>query len=41
MAYANSADPDQLAPEVSRLINVYIVYHSTEYFKKQLHKNKN
>ena len=34
MAYANSADPDQ------SLIRVYIVYPSTMYFKKQLHKEQ-
>ena len=33
MAYANSVDPDQTAP--------YIVYHSTKFFKKQLHKKQN
>ena len=36
MAYANSADPDQSAPE-----GVYTVCHSTKSFKKQLHKNQN
>ena len=36
MIYANSADPDQTA-----LIRVYIVCHSTKYFKKQLHKKRN
>ena len=36
MAYANSADPDQTA-----LIEVCTVYHSTKYFKKELHKKQN
>ena len=41
MAYANSADPDQTAPERSSLIRVYTVCHSTKYFKKELHKKQN
>ena len=36
MAYANSANPDQSAPE-----GVYTVCHSTKSFNKQLHKNQN
>ena len=39
MTYANSADPHQTAPE-GGLIRVYIVCHSTKYFKKQLHKKQ-
>ena len=39
MEYANSADPDQTAPE-GGLIRVYTVCHSTKHFKKQLHKKK-
>ena len=35
MTYANSADPDQTAPDV------YIVCHSTKYFKKPVHKKHN
>ena len=41
MAYANSADPDQTAPEGAAWIRVYTVCHSTKYFKKQLHKKQN
>ena len=40
MTYANSANPDQTAPEGSSLIRVYTVCHSTKYFKKQLQKSK-
>ena len=36
MAYANSADPDQTAPE-----GVYTVCHSSKYFQKQLYKKQN
>ena len=42
MIYANSADPDRsaLEGEVS-LIRIYIVCHSTIYFKKQLPTKQN
>ena len=40
MAYANSVDPDQTAPEGGNLIRVYTVCHSTKYFKKQLRKKQ-
>ena len=36
MTYANSADPDQ-----TLLVRVFIVYLSTKYFKKQLHRKQN
>ena len=32
IAHANSADPDQTAPEKSSLIWVYTVFHSTKCF---------
>ena len=35
MTYANNADQDQ------SLIWIYTVCHSTKYFKKEQHKNKN
>ena len=44
MTYANSADPDQTAPEGavlrSSLIRVCTVCHSRKYFKKQLYKKQ-
>ena len=40
MAYANSVDPDQTAPE-GAVIRVFTVYHSTKYFKKNLQKEQN
>ena len=41
MAHANSADPDQTAPEGAiLLIWVYTVCHSMVHFKKQLHKKQ-
>ena len=39
MAYTNSSDSDQAAPE-GHLIRVYTVCHSTRYFKKQLYKKQ-
>ena len=39
MAYVNSADPDQTTPE-GGLIRIYIICHSSKYFKKGLHKSK-
>ena len=36
MAYENSADPDQTAPE-----RVYTVCYSTKFIKRQLHKKQN
>ena len=41
MAYANSADPDQTAPQEQSDQVLYTVCHSTKYFKKQLHKKQN
>ena len=35
MVYANSADPDQTAPE-----EVHIICHSTKYLVKQMHKKQ-
>ena len=40
MPYANSADPDQPAPEGAVLIRVYTVWHSIKYFMKLLHKKQ-
>ena len=37
VVYGNSAAPDQTALK-SSLIRVYTVCHSTNYFKKQMHK---
>ena len=39
MTYANSADPDQTAPEGA--VWSGSVCHSTKYFKKQVHKKHN
>ena len=39
MAYANSANPDQTAPE-GGLIRVYTFCYSTKHFKKQVHKKQ-
>ena len=38
MAYANSADPDQTAPESDLDLHCC---HSNKYFKKEVHKKQN
>ena len=40
MTYANSADPDQTAPE-GALIRGYTACHSIKYFKQQVNKKQN
>ena len=40
MAYANSADPDQTAPEGAVWSGLHCL-PSIKYFKKQLHKKQN